>query len=52
MSIILLVPYKGNSYNIPVSIWLLETHPFNAPVCYVKPTQAMQIKVKFFIIVN
>jgi len=39
------VPYKGNNYNIPVSIWLLETHPFNAPVCYVKPTQAMQIKV-------
>jgi len=39
------VPYKGNNYNIPVSIWLMETHPLHAPVCYVKPTQNMQIKV-------
>jgi len=39
------VPYKGQSYNIPVSLWLLDTHPYHAPICYVKPTQDMQIKV-------
>ncbi|XP_023324452.1 tumor susceptibility gene 101 protein [Eurytemora carolleeae] len=39
------VPYKGLTYNIPVSVWLLDTHPYNAPLCYVKPTQDMQIKV-------
>ena len=39
------VPYKGHNYNIPVSLWLLETHPYHAPICYVKPTTDMQIKV-------
>jgi len=39
------VHYKGNTYNIPVCIWLLETHPYNPPICYVKPTSDMQIKV-------
>eukprot|EP00088_Acartia_fossae_P063544 TRINITY_DN7757_c0_g1_i11.p1 TRINITY_DN7757_c0_g1~~TRINITY_DN7757_c0_g1_i11.p1 ORF type:complete len:446 (-),score=126.15 TRINITY_DN7757_c0_g1_i11:170-1507(-) len=39
------VPYKGNKYNIPVSLWLLEVHPFQAPICFVTPTQDMQIKV-------
>lgn len=39
------VHYKGNTYNIPVCIWLLETHPYNPPICYVKPTADMQIKV-------
>jgi hypothetical protein len=22
-----------------VAVWLLDTHPYNAPLCYVKPTQ-------------
>lgn len=39
------VPYKGQSYNIPVSMWLLDTHPYHAPICFVTPTQDMQIKV-------
>lgn len=39
------VSYKGNMYNIPVCIWLLDTHPYNSPMCYVKPTNYMQIKV-------
>ncbi|CAG2120949.1 unnamed protein product, partial [Medioppia subpectinata] len=39
------VPYKGSVYNIPVTIWLTESHPYNAPICYVKPTQDMTIKV-------
>ncbi|KAH7940351.1 hypothetical protein HPB52_023538 [Rhipicephalus sanguineus] len=39
------VNYKGTTYNIPVCIWLLDTHPYNSPMCYVKPTSYMQIKV-------
>ncbi|CAN7939871.1 unnamed protein product [Ixodes hexagonus] len=39
------VSYKGNVYNIPVCVWLLDTHPYNSPMCYVKPTTYMQIKV-------
>ena len=39
------VPYKGQNYNIPISIWILDTHPYHAPLCFVKPTSDMQIKV-------
>lgn len=39
------VPYKGNTYNIPVVVWLLHNHPYNPPMCFVKPTQTMLIKV-------
>jgi len=39
------VPYKGQNYNIPVSLWILDSHPYHAPICYVKPTAEMQIKV-------
>lgn len=43
------VSYKGNVYHIPVCIWLMDTHPNNAPMCYVKPTPDMQIKVSEFV---
>jgi len=39
------VPYKGNTYNIPIAIWLLETHPLNAPLVFVRPTSGMQIRI-------
>jgi len=39
------VPYKGQNYNIPISLWLMDTHPYHAPLCFVKPTPDMQIKV-------
>lgn len=39
------IRYKGNTYNIPVVIWLLETHPTNAPMVFVNPTHDMRIKV-------
>merc|ERR1719412_1192410 len=39
------VPYKGQNYNIPISIILLDTHPYHAPLAFVKPTPDMQIKV-------
>ena len=39
----------GCGYNIPVCIWLMDTHPYNAPMCYVKPTSDMQIKASMFV---
>ncbi|XP_044760333.1 tumor susceptibility gene 101 protein [Coccinella septempunctata] len=43
------VRFKGAIYNIPVCIWLMDTHPNNAPICYVKPTPDMSIKVSMFV---
>ncbi|XP_066152283.1 tumor susceptibility gene 101 protein [Euwallacea fornicatus] len=43
------VTYKCSSYNIPICIWLINTHPKNAPICYVKPTADMSIKVSMFV---
>ncbi|XP_012273836.1 tumor susceptibility gene 101 protein isoform X2 [Orussus abietinus] len=39
------IKYKGSCYNIPICIWVMDTHPNNAPMCYVKPTSNMSIKV-------
>ncbi|XP_005990546.1 tumor susceptibility 101a [Latimeria chalumnae] len=38
------VAYRGNTYNIPVCLWLLDTYPYNPPICFVKPTSTMMIK--------
>ncbi|GFR62034.1 tumor susceptibility gene 101 protein [Elysia marginata] len=38
------VTYKGNLYNIPISLWLQQEHPYNPPMVFVKPTSTMQIK--------
>uniref|UniRef100_A0A4Y0BHZ4 UEV domain-containing protein n=1 Tax=Anopheles funestus TaxID=62324 RepID=A0A4Y0BHZ4_ANOFN len=46
------VKYKGNTYNIPICIWLMDTHPKNAPICYVKPTSEMRIKVSAYVDFN
>lgn len=46
------VPYKGVVYNIPVCIWLMDTHPQNAPLCFVKPTPDMSIKVSKYVDLN
>lgn len=35
--------YKGNGYNIPVTLWLDESFPRTAPICFVKPTGEMMI---------
>ncbi|KAI4495880.1 hypothetical protein M0802_008286 [Mischocyttarus mexicanus] len=43
------VTFKGNRYNIPICIWLMDTHPNNAPICYVKPTSDMSIKVSMYV---
>lgn len=38
------VTYKGSMYNIPICVWILDTHPYNHPMVFVKPTSTMQIK--------
>lgn len=43
------VRYRGAVYNIPICIWLMDTHPKNAPMCYVRPTADMSIKVSIFV---
>mgnify|MGYP001793977282 CR=1 FL=1 len=35
---------SAKTYNIPIIIWLHETHPYNAPMVYVQPTATMNIK--------
>lgn len=36
--------FLGTVYNIPICLWLLDTYPFNPPICFVKPTSSMMIK--------
>ncbi|KAH8343343.1 hypothetical protein KR059_008557 [Drosophila kikkawai] len=43
------VVYKNNTYYIPICIWLMDTHPQNAPMCFVRPTATMQIKVSMYV---
>ncbi|XP_065360970.1 tumor susceptibility gene 101 protein [Calliphora vicina] len=43
------VVFKNNTYYIPICIWLMDTHPINAPMCFVKPTPTMQIKVSMYV---
>lgn len=38
------MPYKGNTYNIPVNIWIHSDYPTQAPIVLVTPTKDMQIK--------
>ncbi|XP_074505872.1 E3 ubiquitin-protein ligase RNF31 [Sebastes fasciatus] len=37
------VVYEGSKYNIPVCIWLHETHPVSRPRCFVCPSVSMVI---------
>jgi len=43
------IQHKGSIYNIPIAIWLLDTHPYNAPMVFVKPTPDMRIKVSDYV---
>ncbi|XP_070687239.1 tumor susceptibility gene 101 protein [Pempheris klunzingeri] len=37
------VMYKDKTFNIPVCLWLEESYPQTAPICYVRPTWEMMI---------
>lgn len=39
------VNFKNNVYNIPVQVFLSDTHPYDAPMSYVRPTPDMSINV-------
>jgi ESCRT-I complex subunit TSG101 len=40
-----LLDLLGSDYNIPVALWLLETHPVNAPMVFVRPTSDMRLRI-------
>ncbi|XP_061677894.1 tumor susceptibility gene 101 protein isoform X2 [Syngnathoides biaculeatus] len=35
--------FEDMSYNIPISVWLEESYPQSAPICYVRPSRDMMI---------
>ena len=39
----------GNQYNIPIAIWLKQTHPYHCPIIFVTPTQDMGIQQSQFV---
>lgn len=39
------VNYKNNRYNIPVQLYLSDSHPYTPPLCYVRPTPDMSVNV-------
>nr|XP_032837261.1 LOW QUALITY PROTEIN: tumor susceptibility gene 101 protein-like [Petromyzon marinus] len=38
------VTYRGCVYNIPVELWLLDSHPAHPPLSFVRPTASMMIR--------
>jgi ESCRT-I complex subunit TSG101 len=39
------VNFKNNRYNIPVQLFLSESHPYEPPLVYVRPTPDMNVNV-------
>uniref|UniRef100_A0A3Q0QUK1 Zgc:123278 n=1 Tax=Amphilophus citrinellus TaxID=61819 RepID=A0A3Q0QUK1_AMPCI len=37
------VMINNTTYNIPICLWIEESYPQTAPICYLKPTQEMMI---------
>ncbi|XP_077591988.1 tumor susceptibility gene 101 protein [Stigmatopora nigra] len=35
--------FNDKNYNIPIKVWLEESYPQSAPICYVRPTREMVI---------
>ncbi|MBN3304622.1 UEVLD enzyme, partial [Amia calva] len=35
--------YTGQSYNLPIQLWLLDSFPFTPPICLLRPSWKMQI---------
>lgn len=42
----------GKQYNIPVSLWLKESYPHTAPICYLKPTREMVVVTSRYVSSN
>lgn len=45
MSLVGVIPvvFKDKTYNIPVCLWIEESYPQTAPMCYVRPTRKMMV---------
>lgn len=43
------VTFRDATYNIPVGIFISDNHPFEAPLCYVRPTRDMTIKTSLHV---
>ncbi|KAI6214295.1 Tumor susceptibility transcribed protein [Aphelenchoides besseyi] len=39
------IKYKENTYHIPISLTILDNHPYSGPYCHVCPTDTMSIRV-------
>lgn len=39
------VKYEGRTYNFPVQLWLTDSFPFTPPICFLRPTSNMVIRV-------
>uniref|UniRef100_A0A5S6LAN6 Ubiquitin-conjugating enzyme E2 variant 3 n=1 Tax=Xenopus tropicalis TaxID=8364 RepID=A0A5S6LAN6_XENTR len=37
--------HQGTTYNIPICLWILDSHPFAPPLCFLKPSGNMGIRV-------
>uniref|UniRef100_A0A8C3B3C0 Zgc:123278 n=1 Tax=Cyclopterus lumpus TaxID=8103 RepID=A0A8C3B3C0_CYCLU len=37
------VTFKDKTYNIPVCLWIEESYPQTAPICYVRPSCEMMV---------
>ncbi|KAA0192723.1 hypothetical protein FBUS_05949 [Fasciolopsis buskii] len=43
------VVYCEQTYNIPIAIFVQESHPHTAPIVYVRPTSTMEIAPSYFV---
>lgn len=43
------VTFRSHTYNIPVCIFLNKDYPYTPPMCYVRPTSSMLIKVSNYV---
>ncbi|KAL0967839.1 hypothetical protein UPYG_G00257990 [Umbra pygmaea] len=39
------VKYEGCFYNLPILLWLMDSFPFTPPICLLRPTSSMVIRV-------
>ncbi|XP_031139205.1 tumor susceptibility gene 101 protein isoform X1 [Sander lucioperca] len=46
------VMFADETYNIPVCLWIEESYPQTAPICYVRPTREMMVLSGKFISSN
>ncbi|XP_037621982.1 tumor susceptibility gene 101 protein [Sebastes umbrosus] len=37
------VMFEDKTYNIPVCLWIEDSYPLTAPICYVRPTNDMMV---------